>query len=108
MSTQQPDARRPDADVQALDRLVGTWQLSGEAVGTISYRWMEGGFFLIQDGDLELFGHRNTFIEIIGRLRPFGGEPSCDTGTFNDNGTKLEGTWSWPGGGYSTTATRHQ
>ena len=26
---------------------------------------MEGGFFLIQEGDLELFGHHNKFIEII-------------------------------------------
>jgi hypothetical protein len=145
MSMGAPDARRPDAELRALDRLVGTWQLTGDAVGTVAYRWMDGGFFLIQEGELELFGHRNKFTEMIGRTRPFGEEPSSEirsrvytaegdtldyvyelvgdklriwggeryseasyTGTFNDEGTVLEGEWSWPGGGYRTTASRHR
>ena len=70
--------RPPDIAVQALDRLAGTWQISGDATGTVTYRWLPGGFFLLQEGELELFGHKNAFTEIIGRHRPFGGEPSAE------------------------------
>ena len=70
--------RQPDTAVQALDRLAGTWHVSGDATGTVRYRWLPGRFFLLQEGELELFGHKNTFTEIIGRHRPFGGEPSAE------------------------------
>lgn len=84
--------RQPDPDVRALDRLVGTWRISGEANGTITYRWLDGGFFLVQQGELELFGHRNTFTEIIGRERLFGGEPSQDikSRTYTAEGDTLD------------------
>jgi hypothetical protein len=75
--------RQPDAALRALDRLVGTWRISGDATGTVTYRWMEGGFFLAQEGELELYGHHNNFTEIIGRERPFGGEPSADIKSRN-------------------------
>jgi hypothetical protein len=68
-----------DAEVAALDRLVGTWRVTGGAVGTVTYRWLEGGFFLLQEFDLEQGGHRVKGIEVIGRERPFGAEkPSED------------------------------
>ena len=68
-----------DAEVAALDRLVGTWRVTGGAVGTVTYRWLEGGFFLLQEFDLEQGGHRIKGIEVIGRERPFGAEkPSED------------------------------
>ena len=84
--------RRPDADLRALDRLVGTWRISGDATGTVTYRWMQGGFFLVQDGELELFGHLSTFTEIIGRERPFSGEPSTDikSRTYTAEGDTLD------------------
>jgi hypothetical protein len=86
------NTRQPDAAVRALDRLVGTWRISGDATGTVSYRWMDGGFFLIQEGDLELYGHHNTFTEIIGRERPFGGESSTDikSRTYTSEGDTLD------------------
>lgn len=71
-------AREPDSAVRALDRLVGTWLISGDAIGTVTYRWLEGGFFLVQEGELELFGHHNQFTEVIGRECPFEGGPSAD------------------------------
>jgi hypothetical protein len=58
------------------ERLVGTWEMSGEVSGTVTYEWMEGGFFLIQHVDLEQYGQRIKGIEIIGHERPFGAEPS--------------------------------
>jgi hypothetical protein len=68
----------PNPDLQALNRLVGRWQVSGEAQGTVTYEWMEGGFFLIQHVDLEQYGQRTKGIEIIGHEQQFGAEPSED------------------------------
>lgn len=67
-------APTPHPDLKRLDRLIGTWQVSGGAQGTIIYEWMEGGFFLIQH--VELNGAKG--IEIIGHLKPFGAPPSDD------------------------------
>jgi hypothetical protein len=68
----------PSAELRALDRLVGVWDLSGGAEGRVSYEWMEGGFFLIQRVDLQQYGQSIKGIEIIGNERPFGSEPSED------------------------------
>lgn len=68
----------PNPDLKSLDRLVGTWQVSGEALGTVTYEWMEGGFFLIQHVDLQHEQQKNTGIEIIGHLQPFGEAPSAE------------------------------
>jgi hypothetical protein len=84
------DDDRANADAQAHDqppqpspalkilgeRLVGTWEMSGEVSGRVSFEWMEGGFFLIQHVDLEQYGQRIKGLEIIGHERPFGAEPS--------------------------------
>lgn len=78
MSAHDHEPPQPDGAVQALDRLVGSWTIAGEATGRVTYRWLDGGFFLIQEGELEVFGHHNRFTEVIGRLRPFMGEPSED------------------------------
>jgi hypothetical protein len=69
---------RANPDLENLNRLVGAWKVSGEAQGTVSYEWMEGGFFLIQHVDLEQSGQRNKGIEIIGHEQQFGAEPSED------------------------------
>lgn len=73
-STNNPPV--PNPDLKSLDRLVGTWQLSGDTAGTITYEWMDGGFFLIQHTDFILHGHSVKGIEIIGHLQPFGEVPS--------------------------------
>jgi hypothetical protein len=74
--------------------------LSGDVRGRVTYEWMEGGFFLIQGVDL---GHQDgqgiTGIEVIGRERPFGAEPSeevksrfySNTGDTLDYVYELEG-----------------
>jgi hypothetical protein len=68
----------PSPALKSLDRLVGTWQVSGDAQGTITYEWMEGGFFLMQRVNLEHSGRATRGIEIIGQLRPFGAPPSTE------------------------------
>ena len=65
-------------DLKSLERLVGTWNISGDAQGTVTYTWMDGGFFLMQHVDLVHDGRRIKGLEIIGHLRPFGEEPSED------------------------------
>jgi hypothetical protein len=47
---QQPPLPHPD--LKNLDRLVGTWEMSEDVQGRVSFKWMEGGFFLIQHVDL--------------------------------------------------------
>lgn len=91
-TTDQADNRQPDEALRALDRLIGTWRISGDATGTITYSWMEGGWFLMQRGELELYGHRNRFTEIVGRERPFGGAPSADihSRTYTSEGDTLD------------------
>jgi hypothetical protein len=69
---QPPD---PNPDLKNLQRLVGTWEMSGDVRGTVDYEWMVGGFFLIQRVDLEQYGQRIKGIEIIGHEWPFGEEP---------------------------------
>jgi hypothetical protein len=74
-NTQAP---QPNPDLKNLDRLIGTWKVSGGAEGTVTYEWMEGRFFLIQRFDFEHGGHRVKGIEVIGHLQPFGEVPSAD------------------------------
>jgi hypothetical protein len=62
----------PSPALKSLDKLTGTWILSGDAVGRISYEWMEGGFFLIQRVDIEQGGHTIKGMEVIGHERLFG------------------------------------
>jgi uncharacterized protein YndB with AHSA1/START domain len=66
---------RPNPDLANLDRLVGTWRLTGGTEGICSYEWMEGGFFLAQHIDLEQYGQKIKGLEIIGHWHPFGEEP---------------------------------
>jgi len=66
----------PNPDLKSLDRLIGTWRMSGGVEGTTTYEWMEGGFFLIQHFDLELEGHKTKGIEIIGHLKSYDGQSS--------------------------------
>jgi hypothetical protein len=87
-----------DRALRSLDVLVGTWQVTGTdggGQGEITYRWMEGGRFLIQEVDLEDDGNGGTKgIEYIGF--------DTDTGTlrshfFGRSGEILEYTYEIAG-----------
>lgn len=71
----------PAADLKRLDRLTGTWRVSGDANGQVRYEWAEGGFFLVQHFDLVHDGRPIKGIEMIGHLRPLDGEPSDEIWT---------------------------
>jgi hypothetical protein len=90
----------PSPDLERLgERLVGTWEMSGDARGRVAFERMEGGFFLLQRVELEQHGRRITGLEVIGHERPFGAEPSeeirsrfySDTGDTLDYVYELEG-----------------
>jgi len=87
--------REPSPDLKALDRLVGTWELSGDTRGRVNYEWMEGGFFLIQRVNLlQEDGTESTGMEVIGHERGFGAEPSADVKSryYSDTGDTLDYT----------------
>ena len=87
-----PERDLPSPDLKKLDRLVGTWQLSGDTEGTVMFDWLEGGFFLRQQVAIRLFGHDVKATEIIGHLHPFGAEPSSDihSRAYDANGNTLD------------------
>lgn len=60
-----------DPRLGALDALVGSWTITGEADGESSYEWMGGGFFLLQRGRLTHGGQTHDFLEVIGLERGF-------------------------------------
>lgn len=62
----------PAADLKVLDRLVGTWRVTGEAEGQVRFAWLDGGFFLVQHVDLHHGGRHLTGIELIGHMMDFG------------------------------------
>ena len=113
---QQPP--QPNPNLKNLgDKLVGTWEMSGEVQGRVSFEWMEGGFFLIQHVDLEQHEQRIKSIEIIGHEKPFGSEPSeeiksrfySNTGDTLDYVYELEGDTLtiWGGERVSSLLQRH-
>jgi hypothetical protein len=65
---------QPNPDLKTLDKLIGTWTVSGEAQGTTTYEWAEGGFFLLQH--VELGGTKG--LEVIGHEQRYGESPSAD------------------------------
>ena len=69
----------PAQDMQRLDRLVGTWNVTGEAEGQVRFEWMPGGFFLLQHVDINHGGNQINGLEVIGHERLFGAsEPDRD------------------------------
>lgn len=91
---------QPSADLQALDRLVGTWKVTGGAEGTVRYEWMPGRFFLLQHVELTQFGQPVTGLEVIGNLRPFGEPAGADVVSrfYDSTGNTLDYVYELTGG----------
>ena len=90
---------RPNPDLKSLERLVGTWQVSGGTEGTVRFEWMEGDFFLMQHVDLEQYEQQVKGLEVIGHLQPFGEEPSADIKSrfYDSMGNTLDYTYELGG-----------
>jgi hypothetical protein len=90
---QSTNAPQPSAVMKRLDVLVGTWTISGDAEGQVTYEWLDGGFFLLQRIDINHSGHRVKGLEVIGHERLFGAsESSSDikTRVYDSEGNTLD------------------
>jgi hypothetical protein len=103
--------------LKELDRLVGTWKMSGETQGQISYEWFPGGNFLIARGSIDQFGRHTEHLEIIGFDKPLGATAPSEALTsrlYTDAGDTLsythevneQGVTSWFGEKGSETLMR--
>lgn len=94
---QQPYTRRePNPALKSLDRLVGTWNVSGpEIAGQVRFEWMEGGYFLVQNFELDHAGHKIKGMEIIGYGRSWDGTESqdCTSHMFDNDGDDFKYVW---------------
>ena len=78
----QPQPPTPDPALQRFDRFVGTWSMEGHLPdsddlvirGETTFRWLSGGFFLVQDFAMDFMGMQLSSLELIGY------DP--ETGTF--------------------------
>lgn len=111
-----PHAPARNPGLKPLDKLVGTWKVSGGTKGELSYEWMEGGFFLVARGDTDQGGQRTRHLEIIGYDQDLGATPSnvMTSRLYTDRGATLsythevddEGVTSWFGAKGSPTVFR--
>jgi len=85
--------RRPHPKLKKLERLIGRWKVTGHAHGNVTFNWMEGGFFMVQDIDLD----NVKGIEFIGHDRQTG---ELRSHYFENKGNALEYV-------YRVTATEH-
>jgi Protein of unknown function (DUF1579) len=81
----------PHPALRQLERLVGEWRVSGGFLeGSVSFEWMEGGFFLIQHVDAEADGRPIRGVEYIGY--------DADTQTLRSHYMDVQGanfTYTW-------------
>ena len=92
-----PDAetQSPAASLESLDRLVGTWTISGPGLdGTVRYEWMAGRGFLVQHVHLVNDGETTHGVEYIGLDRETG---SLRSHYFGSDGEILEYTYDLTG-----------
>ena len=71
-------APTPNPRLQTLERLVGTWTMSSDTRGTVTYEWAPGGFFLLQHVHFEQAGQSTRGLEVIGHQHRYGQSPSPD------------------------------
>jgi len=85
-------ADRRAAALRSLDRLVGTWTVSGPdgLSGEVRYEWMDGGAFLVQHVDLRSAGEHTRGVEYIGYDEPSG---KLRSHFFGSGGEILEYTY---------------
>jgi Protein of unknown function (DUF1579) len=80
-NTDQTELPQPDPALKRLDRLVGSWTMEGNLVGSdeknikgeLTFRWLPGGFFLEQRGRIDFAGLQIHAMELIGY------DPGTDT-----------------------------
>lgn len=63
----QNNQSQPNPELKKLDRLVGSWNVKGPNItGRVTFEWLEGGFFLVQNVNFEYDGRKVKGVEYIG------------------------------------------
>jgi hypothetical protein len=127
---------KPDPALKLLDAFVGKWNTEGQIkespfgpagklIGTDTYEWLAGGFFLIHRVDVRMGDQKNESIELIsynassntypmhsfdsqGNITvmkanvadntwTFTGEAMRFTGVFSQDGKSISGKWEYLG-----------
>jgi hypothetical protein len=101
-----PELPQPDPALRRLDRLVGTWTMKGNLVGSdeknikgeTSFRWLPGGFFLEQRAHIDFIGQQIDALELIGYdpvAVPMGrsGEDVTITVSYGQLDATFTGSW---------------
>jgi hypothetical protein len=85
----------PYAKLRSLDRLVGTWEVTGSLVeGSVRFEWMDGGWFLVQHVELRHGDRAIRGVEYIG----FDEDTRTLRSHFMDNcGSNFTYTWELAG-----------
>jgi hypothetical protein len=97
-SPQDRQEPKPHSGLQALEVMVGTWDLKGrdfttkeEIRGTSTFEWLEGRFFLVHKFNFDYAGRRFAGVEYIGYDEKSG---HLKTHVFSSqNPAPLEYTW---------------
>src|SRR5918994_6053466 len=79
--SEQSELPQPNSALRRLDRLVGSWSMIGNLVGSdvknirgeATFRWVAGGFFLEQRVQIDFMGLQIDSVEMIGY------DPESDT-----------------------------
>jgi hypothetical protein len=116
----KPPSPRPGPEHERLGVFIGTWRTSGrtvpgpsgpalDIVGTDTYEWLPGRFFVVHRVDVRLGGERMQAIEIIGYDASSG---AYTTRSFDSTGnrgayrvTVRERVWTFAGETERATAT---
>lgn len=107
--SENPNLPQPDPALRRLDRLVGTWTMEGNLVGSdernitgeTTFRWLPGGFFLEQRVRIDFMGLQIDSLELIGY------DPETDTfpSTVYSNFSPEPLPYQWDVRGDSVTIT---
>jgi hypothetical protein len=89
--SETPQPPQPDPALRRLDRLVGTWSMEGNLVGSdeknikgrTTFRWLPGGFFLEQRVQIDFMGLQIDALELIGYDPGTGTFPSTVYSNFS-------------------------
>ena len=109
------DADGPGRELKRLGILVGRWRTEGRVlgdestpeapiIGTDTYRWLGGGYFLIHDVDVVVGAQKVEAIELIGEYDQASG--AYVARSFDNRGSVVdmsvrvddEGVWTFSGG----------
>lgn len=93
MAADMPKA--PNPALRKLERLLGTWKISSDLVtGTVTFEWMEGGFFMLQHVNFQRGDHTIKGIEYIGYDED---TQTLRSHLMDNNGSNFTYTWDIEG-----------